>query len=48
MYFDFNDVSFNARLSLFKQYAIFENSIRINKTHIFLREQSFVTEKKVL
>ena len=27
IFFDYNDVNFSARLSLFKQYAIFENNV---------------------
>ena len=27
MFFDYNDINFNARLSLLKSYAIFQNSV---------------------
>ena len=41
MFFDYHNIDFNARLSLLKQYAIFENSviIKINKTLFFLEKQ---------
>ena len=43
MFFDYYNIDFNARLSLLKQYAIFENSviIKINKTLFFLEKQVY-------
>ena len=39
MFFDYNDVNFNACLSLLKWYAIFQNNARIYKIHFFLEKQ---------
>ena len=45
MFFDYNDVNFNARLSLLKSYDIFQNSVIKER---FLWKISSMIGKKVL
>ena len=47
MLFDYNDVNFNARLSLLKQYVIFENSVIKEKIRLkFSSENKFYNRKE--